>query len=70
MKTITRGIAKALDERRCLRGRSAFQLAIADRFAQLNEAQWRAVTRGHSAPRAPGCLRLPTGRERKIARAA
>jgi predicted N-acyltransferase len=48
MKTITRGIAKALDERRRLRGRSAFQLAIADRFAQLNEAQWRAVTRGRS----------------------
>lgn len=48
MKTIAEGIAGALEERRRLRGRSALQIAIADRFAQLNADAWRAVTRGGS----------------------
>ena len=38
----------ALEERRRLRSRSAFQIAIADRFAQLNAEHWRRVTRDGS----------------------
>ncbi len=48
MKSLTGSIATMLDERRRLRSRTALQLAIADRFSQLNAEHWQAVTRGQS----------------------
>ena len=52
----------ALEERRRLRSRSAFQIAIADRFAQLNAEHWRRVTRDgsffHSAQYQEGFERM------------
>src|SRR5690349_2017739 len=38
----------ALEERRRLRSPTLLQIAIADRFSQLNEQHWRAVTQGGS----------------------
>lgn len=48
MKALSNAIAVALEERRRLRSRSAFQIAIADRFAQLNAEHWGRVTHGGS----------------------
>ena len=52
----------ALEERRRLRSRSTFQIAIADRFAQLNAEHWRRVTRDgsffHSAQYQEGFERM------------
>jgi hypothetical protein len=41
-------IRQNLDERRRLRSRTALQIALADRFSQLNAESWQAVTRGGS----------------------
>jgi hypothetical protein len=48
MKHLKGTIASMLDERKRLRSRTPLQLAIADRFSQLNVDQWRAVTAGQS----------------------
>jgi hypothetical protein len=48
MKHLKGTIATMLDERKRLRSRTPLQLAIADRFSQLNVDQWRAVTAGQS----------------------
>ena len=52
----------ALEERRRLRSRSTFQIAVADRFAQLNPEHWRSVTRAgsffHSAQYQAGFERM------------
>jgi hypothetical protein len=48
MKSLTGSIATMLDERRRLRSRTPLQIAIADRFSQLNPEYWRAVTGGQS----------------------
>lgn len=48
MKNLTESIATMLDERRRLRSRTHLQLAIADRFSQLNAEHWQAVTAGQS----------------------
>jgi hypothetical protein len=48
MKSLTESIATMLDERRRLRSRTPLQIAIADRFSQLNPEHWRAVTGGQS----------------------
>jgi predicted N-acyltransferase len=62
LKTLADAITVALEERRRLRSRSAFQIAIADRFAQLNAEHWRSVThRGsffHSAEYQRGFERM------------
>jgi hypothetical protein len=54
MRSITRSLSFALEERRRLRSPTHLQLAIADRFSQLSETAWREVTAGasffHSAP--------------------
>src|SRR5512138_1870080 len=52
----------ALEERRRVRSRSTFQIAIADRFAQLSAEHWVRVTRGgsffHSAQYQSGFERM------------
>jgi predicted N-acyltransferase len=48
MKRMTTGLSLALEERRRLRGRAPAHIAIADRFSQLNDTAWRAVTQGQS----------------------
>jgi hypothetical protein len=48
IRKLSRGISLALEERRRLRSPTLLQIAIADRFSQLNEASWRAVTEGGS----------------------
>lgn len=44
IRKLGRGISLGLEERRRLRSPTVLQIAIADRFAQLNEQAWRAVT--------------------------
>ena len=41
-------ISQSFDQRRKLRGRTSFGIALADRFSQLNADSWRAVTRSGS----------------------
>jgi len=48
LKKIARGISLSLEERRRLRRPTTLQIAIADRFSQLNDAQWGQVTEGGS----------------------
>jgi hypothetical protein len=48
IRTLSRGISLNLEERRRLRSPTVLQIAIADRFSQLNEIAWRAVTDGGS----------------------
>jgi hypothetical protein len=44
IRNLKRGISLALEERRRLRSPTLLQIAVADRFSQLNESDWRAVT--------------------------
>jgi hypothetical protein len=45
---LVRKLSDSLDQRRKLRRRSALDIALADRFSQLNPDSWRAVTQGGS----------------------
>jgi hypothetical protein len=47
MKLVSK-VTESLHERRRLRRRTSLQIALADRFSQLNEATWRAATSGGS----------------------
>lgn len=44
IRKLSRGISLGLEERRRLRSPSLLQIAIADRFSQLNESAWNEVT--------------------------
>src|SRR5688572_21951693 len=48
MKNLAGNLATVLDERRRLRSRTPVNIAIADRFSQLNADHWREVTSGQS----------------------
>lgn len=48
LKSIARGISISLEERKRLRRPTQLQIAIVDRFSQLNETSWQQVTRGGS----------------------
>jgi hypothetical protein len=48
MKRLANKISLAMEERRRLRSRAPFCIAVADRFAQLNAEAWEQVTRGGS----------------------
>jgi hypothetical protein len=48
MKNLAGNLATVLDERRRLRSRTPVNIAIADRFSQLNTEHWREITRGQS----------------------
>jgi hypothetical protein len=47
-KRLARDVARSLEERKRLRSRSPFPIAVADRFSQLNAQAWQAVTGGAS----------------------
>jgi len=51
-------LARAMQERRRLRGRASLSIAIADRFAQLSAAGWEAATRGGSFFHSAGYQRM------------
>lgn len=48
LKSIARGISISLEERKRLRRPTQLQIAIVDRFSQLNETSWQLVTRNGS----------------------
>jgi hypothetical protein len=48
MKRLANTISLALEERRRLRSRAPFCIAVADRFSQLHADAWESVTRGGS----------------------
>ena len=50
IRNLRRGISLALEERRRLRSPTSLNIAIADRFAQLNEAAWSQATAGGMQP--------------------
>jgi hypothetical protein len=55
---LTHKFSLALEERRRLRSRAPFCIAVADRFAQLNVAAWEQVTRGGSFFHSAGYQRM------------
>jgi hypothetical protein len=58
MRKLANKISLSLEERRRLRRRSPFSIAIADRFAQLSTAGWEAATAGGSLFHSAGYQRM------------